>query len=53
LLRDRTAPENADNAAHADQTLQIDEKSPKQRRSLLTRRAEAQILNNYCGLRQR
>ena len=25
LLRDRTAPENADNAAHADQYLQIDE----------------------------
>jgi hypothetical protein len=30
LIRDRAAPENADNAAHADQTLQIDEKSLKQ-----------------------
>jgi hypothetical protein len=26
LIRDRAAPENADNAAHADQTLQIIEK---------------------------
>ena len=28
LLRDRTAPENADNAAHADRSLQIGEKQP-------------------------
>ena len=53
LFRDRTAPENADNAAHADQYLQIDENAPKRRRHLLTRIAAAQILNNYCGLRQR
>jgi hypothetical protein len=53
LIRDRTAPENADNAAHADQYLQIDEKPSKQRRPLLTRNADRLILNNYCGLRQR
>jgi hypothetical protein len=53
LLRDRSAPENADNAAHAGQYLQIDEKPSKQRRLLLTRNADRQILNNYCGLRQR
>jgi len=29
LIRDRTAPENADNAAHADQYLQIVEKFSK------------------------
>src|SRR6266852_4971025 len=29
LFRDRTAPENADNAAHADQSLQISEKTVK------------------------
>ncbi len=34
LLRDRTAPENADNAAHADQYPQIDERSSKTRVSL-------------------
>jgi hypothetical protein len=51
LLRDRTASQNADNAAHAD--LQIDEKSTKPRQPLLTRIADAQILNNYCRLRQR
>jgi hypothetical protein len=53
LLRDRTASQNADNAAHADQNLQIDEKSTKPRQPLLTRIADAQILNNYCRLRQR
>jgi hypothetical protein len=53
LLRDRTASQNADNAAHADQTLQFDEKPPKPRQPLLTRIAEAQILNNYCRLKQR
>ena len=53
LLRDRTAPENADNAAHADQYLQIDETSPTPRRLLLTKIAAVQILNNYCRLRQR
>ena len=40
LLRDRTASQNADNAAHADQYPQIDEKSPKRRPPLLTRIAE-------------
>ena len=50
LLRDRTASQNADNAAHADQYPQIDEKSPKPRQHLLTRIADAQILNNYCPL---
>ena len=53
LLRDRTAPQNADNAAHADQYPQIVERSPKPRQPLLTRIADVQILNNYCGLRQR
>jgi hypothetical protein len=52
LLRDRSAPENADNAAHADQYLQIVEKWSKQRPHLLTRIADRPILNNYCGLRQ-
>jgi hypothetical protein len=32
LLRDRTTSENADNAAHADQYLQIVEKLPNRRR---------------------
>src|SRR5260370_33022384 len=53
LIRNRTAPENADNTAHADQYLQSVEKLPKLRTSLLTRIAIAQILNNYCGLKQR
>jgi len=53
LLRDRTTSQNADNAAHADQYLQIDEKSPKPRQHLLTRIAAVQIVNNYCRLRQR
>jgi hypothetical protein len=53
LIRNRTAPENADNAAHADQYLQSVEKLSKLRTSLLTRIAIAQILNNYCGLKQR
>jgi hypothetical protein len=48
LLRDRTAPENADNTAHADQYLQIDEKPLKACMHLLTRIPDAQILNNYC-----
>src|ERR1700716_4022180 len=52
LLRDRTASENADNAAHADQYLQIVETFSKKRTHLLTRIAEPLILNNYCGLRQ-
>jgi hypothetical protein len=52
LLRDRTASENADNAAHADQYLQIVEKFLDQRVYLLTRIAGSQILNNYCRLRQ-
>jgi hypothetical protein len=52
LLRDRTAPENADNAAHADQYLQIVEKQRQSDWHLLTRIAADQILNNYCRLRQ-
>jgi hypothetical protein len=51
LFRDRSAPENADNAAHADQFLQIVEKFSKPAH-LLTRIADVQILNNYCRLRQ-
>src|SRR5258706_15315737 len=50
LLRDRSAPENADNAAHTDQYLQIVEKLSKRRPHLLTRIADRPILNNYCGL---
>jgi hypothetical protein len=34
LVRDRTAPENANNAAHADQYLQIDERPSKAPASL-------------------
>src|SRR4029077_5369268 len=48
LIRDRTAPENADNAAHADQYLQINRKCV---RISLTRIAAAEILNNYCRLK--
>jgi hypothetical protein len=53
LVRDRTAPQNADNAAHADQYPKIDEKSQKARTLLLTTIADRLILNNYCGLKQR
>ncbi len=53
LLGDRSAPQNADNAAHADQTLQIERKIAKNADALLTRIADVQILNNYCRLRQR
>ncbi|HEV7376047.1 MAG TPA: hypothetical protein VGN95_15115, partial [Pyrinomonadaceae bacterium] len=42
--------ENADNAAHADQYLQIVERLSKLRPPLLARIADVQILNNYCGL---
>src|SRR5882757_7394689 len=52
LLRDRSASQNADNAAHAVQYPQIAENSPKPRHVLLTRNADVQILNNYCRLRQ-
>jgi hypothetical protein len=48
LFRDGAAPENADNAAHADQSLQIGEKPSKQRTHLLTRLADRLIVNNYC-----
>ena len=40
LLRDRSASQNADNAAHADQYPQIERKWPKRRGFLLTRIAE-------------
>ncbi|HZD29013.1 MAG TPA: hypothetical protein VE251_10020, partial [Xanthobacteraceae bacterium] len=53
LLRDRSAPENADNAAHAGPSLRIERKLPLRRRVLLTKIAEVQILNNYCRLKQR
>ena len=53
LLRDRSAPENADNAAHAGSYLQIERKLPLRRRVLLTKIAAVQILNNYCRLKQR
>ncbi len=52
-LRDRAASENADNAAHAVEYPQIVENSPNQRPVLLTKNRGLQILNNYCGLRQR
>ena len=52
-LRHRAASENADNAAHAVEYPQIVENSPNQRRVLLTKNRGLQILNNYCGLRQR
>ena len=54
LLRDRTAPENADDAAHADEYLQGDVIFENRAIwHLLTRIADVQILNNYCGLKQR
>jgi hypothetical protein len=50
LLRDRSASQNADNAAHAVQY----PKSPKRCAPLsLNENRDRQILNNYCGLRQR
>ena len=52
LLRDRSASQNADNAAHAERYPQIVENLPKQRHVLLTRNAAAYLLNNCCGLRQ-
>ena len=48
LLRDRTAPENADNAAHADQYPTVEDFKTA---DLLTNQS-GQILNNYCRLRQ-
>jgi hypothetical protein len=53
LLRDRCAPQNADNAAHADQYPQIAERWSKARKPLLTKTADVEILNNYCRLKQR
>ena len=54
LIGDRSAPQNADNAAHADQY------PPDRRKIVQTAPASLnenprkyQILNNYCGLKQR
>jgi hypothetical protein len=52
LLRNRSVPENPDNAAHADQYPHIVENRRMPRRLLLTSLAGAKVLNNYCGLRQ-
>ena len=49
LIRNRAFPQNSDNAAHADQYPQTVESSAP----LLTRNADALILNKCCGLRQR
>ena len=48
LLGDRSAPENADDAAHAVYIPPIEKARP-----LLTKFGRAEILNNYCRLRQR
>ena len=48
LFGDRSAPENADDAAHAVCIPPIEKARP-----LLTKFGRAKILNNYCRLRQR
>ena len=52
LLRDRSASENADNAAHAEKYPQIAENLPKQRHVPLTGNGTVYLLNKCCGLRQ-
>ena len=51
LLRDRSASQNADNAAHAVQYPKST-RSGVATRDSLNENAVRQILNNYCGLRQ-
>ena len=52
LLRDRSASENADNAAHTEKYPPNRRNLPKQRHVPLTGNAAVYLLNKCCGLRQ-